>query len=319
MVLNERITFEHILCPIGLIPDSDEGLRYAVALAKAFGAKLTVIHCVQDYQEASLIDRSHIEETLKDSIAKHALARDGRQIDASVVVVDGDPQIAITREAARRRIDLIVMRSRRRPYRAALLGSTAESICRTAPCPVLVTHPSEIEWAGATTNSIGIQRVLVAYDFSIDSELALSYGLSLAQEYEAELHLIHVLPTRVRAEAPEIAYLPFGIEPSFNDAASRLNSAVPREARMWCDIKQAVREGRPYREVLAYAEDQGVDLICMGASGTGFGMRALFGSNADRVLRQALCPILIARPLRPMTASSVAACMLGTSIDGGVK
>jgi nucleotide-binding universal stress UspA family protein len=307
MLLNERISFEHILCPIGLIPDSDEALRYAVALARAFGARLTVVHCVQAYAEASLIDRSHIEESLKDSIAKHMHANASEPIDASIVVVEGDPQIAITREAARRRIDLIVMRSRRRPYRAALLGSTAESICRTAPCPVLVTHPSEVEWAGATTNTIGIERVLVAYDFSIDSELALSYGLSLAQEYEAELHLIHVLPMRVRAEAPEIAYMPFGIEPSFNEAASRLNSAVPREARLWCDIKQAVREGRPYREVLDYAEEQRIDLICLGASGTGFGMRALFGSNADRVLRQALCPVLIARPLRPMIASPVAA------------
>ena len=312
MALNERISFEHILCPIGLMADSDEALRYATALAKAFGAKLTVMHCTGAFAEASLIDRSHIEETLRDSIEKH-LRLDARStLDAKVVVVEGDPQIVISQEAARRRIDLIVMRSRRRPYAAALLGSTAESICRTAPCPVLVTHPSEKEWAGATTtgavtNSIGLKRVLVAYDFSSDSELALSYGLSLAQEYQAGLHLFHVLPLRERAEAPEIAYMPFGFEVSFNEIASRLKSAVPGEARLWCNIKQAVREGHPYREVLAYAEEHNIDLICMGASGTGFGMRALFGSNADRVLRQAPCPVLIARPLRPMIASPVAA------------
>ena len=306
MVLNERISFERILCPIGLMPDSDEALRYAIALTKV-GAKLTVMHCTGGDTETSLIDRSHIEETLGDSIAKHARLNAPATLDAKIVVVEGDPQIAISQEAARRRIDLIVMRSRRRPFAAALLGSTAESICRTAPCPVLVTHPSEMEWAGATTNDIGLKRVLVAYDFSIDSELALSYGLSLAQEYQAELHLIHVLPLRARAEAPEIAYMPFGFEPSFNEVASRLKSAVPGEASLWCAIKQAVREGHPYREVLAYAEEQDIDLICMGASGTGFGMQALFGSNADRVLRQAPCPVLIARPLRPMIASPVAA------------
>jgi nucleotide-binding universal stress UspA family protein len=306
MVLNERISFERILCPIGLMPDSDEALSYAIALAKVFGAKLTVMHCTGAFAETRLIDRSHVEETLRDSIAKHLRLNDGETIDAKIVVVEGDPQVAITREAARRRIDLIVMCSRRRPFAAALLGSTAESICRTAPCPVLVTHPSEMEWAGATTNSIGLQRVRVVCGFASDSELALSYGLSFAQEYQSELHLIHVLPLRVRAEAPEIAYLPFGYEASFNETASRLNSAVPGEARLWCDIKQAVREGHPYREVLAYAEEQDIDLICMGASGTGFGMQALFGSNADRVLRQAQCPVLIARPLRPMIASPVA-------------
>lgn len=307
MVLNGRISFEHILCPIGLMPDSDGALRYAIALTKVFGAKLTVMHCTGSSSETSLIDQSHIEETLRDSIAKHLRLAARSTLDAQIVIVEGDPQLAIPQEAARRRIDLIAMRSRRRPYAAALLGSTAESICRTAPCPVLVTHASEAEWATATTNDISLRRVLIAYDFSSDSELALSYGLSLAQEYQAELHLIHVLPLRVRAEAPEIAYLPFGFEPSFNDTSSRLNSAVPGEARLWCDIKQAVREGHPYREVLAYAEDQDIDLICMGASGTGFGMQALFGSNADRVLRQAPCPVLIARPLRPMIASPVAA------------
>jgi nucleotide-binding universal stress UspA family protein len=303
MVLNERISFERILCPIGLMPDSDEALRYATALAKAFGASLTVMHCA----EAGLTDRGRIEEALGDSLAKH-LRPDARATLASkIVVVEGDPQVAVTREAARLRIDLIVMRSRRRPVRAALLGSTAESICRTAPCPVLVTHSSEAEWAGRTTNNIGFKRVLIAYDFSTDSELALSYGLSLAQEYQAELHIIHVLPSRVRAEAPEIAYMPIGIEASFNEAAGRLNSALPVEPHLWCAIKQAVREGHPYREILAYAEDQEIDLICMGASGTGFGMHALFGSNADRVLRQAPCPILIARPLKPMIALPVAA------------
>jgi nucleotide-binding universal stress UspA family protein len=43
----------------------------------------------------------------------------------------------------------------------------------------------------------------------------------------------------------------------------------------------------------------------MGTHGAGFGMWALFGSNADRVLRQAPCPVLVARPLRPATFALV--------------
>jgi nucleotide-binding universal stress UspA family protein len=164
----------------------------------------------------------------------------------------------------------------------------------------MITHPREQDWVGMTTNDIGLQRVLVAYDFSSDSELALLYGLSLAQEYQADVHLLHVLPARViRAAAPEINYLPPASENGFRDAATRLNFAVPAESRVWCEVRQAVREGPPYREVLSYADEQNIDLICMGASGTGFGMRALFGSNSDRVLRQAPCPILITRPLKP--------------------
>lgn len=305
MIINERKNFKRILCPIGLTPDSDEALRYAIALAKAYRAKLFVLHCVGVYVVGSLTERCHIEESLKDLIAKH-MCLPAAPLETEVVVIEGDPSVVIAREAAELRIDLIVMRSRRRPHAAALLGSTTETVCRTAPCPVLITHADEQEWAGMTTNEVGLRRVLVAHDFSSDSELALSYGLSLAQEYQAELNLLHVLPVRARSEAPEIAKLPASANTAFDEAASRLRRALPEETYMWCEVKQAVREGHPYREVLDYAEEQKVDLICMGASGSGFGLHALFGSNADRVLRQAPCPILIARPLKPMMASAEA-------------
>lgn len=304
MFINQRIKFERILCPIGQTPDSGEGLSYALALAKSYRAKLLVMHCVTA-PAASPADRHNAEASLQNLVAKH-LYLPSDPFDMDVVVVEGDPQIAITREAAERQIDLIVMRSRRRPYAAALLGSTAETLCRTAPCPVLISHPREQEWAGMPINEAALRRVLVAHDFSDDSELALSYGLSLAQEYQAELHLLHVLPLRPRSEAPEIARLPLSAETAFDETVNRLRRAVPDETYRWCKVRHIVREGHPYREVLDYAQEQSIDLICMGASGTGFGMHALFGSNADRVLRQASCPTLIARPLKPMVALSAA-------------
>lgn len=63
-----------------------------------------------------------------------------------------------------------------------------------------------------------------------------------------------------------------------------------------------MRWGKPYQEILSYATEHSIDLICMGVRGAGFGMNALFGSNVDRVLRQAPCPVLVARPLEPVVA-----------------
>lgn len=307
MTVTGRIFFERIMCPVDLTPESEESLRYAIALAKAYGAQLLLINCVDNYAVGGPKERQPIEQHMNTSVRKHLRLPTSFDFRWETIVVDGDPQTAISQEAAKRRVDLIVMRSRRRPFAAALLGSTAESICRTAPCPVLITHQNEHGWAGFTTNEIELRRVLVAYDFSGDSELALSYGMSLAQEYQAQLHVLHVLPAQaVRSVSPELAYASAGAEYSFREAASRLHGSVPPEIRMWCEVKQAVREGQPYREVLSYADELNIDLICMGASGTGFGMRALFGSNADRVLRQAPCPVLIARPLRPAVAAITA-------------
>jgi nucleotide-binding universal stress UspA family protein len=118
----------------------------------------------------------------------------------------------------------------------------------------------------------------------------------LAQEYQAELHLLHVLPV---ALAKVAADLPLGVESDFHHAALALQRSVPDEAYLWCKVVQSVKCGQPYREILSYAEENEIDLICMGVHGAGFAMRALFGSNTDRVLRQAPCPALIARPLKP--------------------
>lgn len=200
-------------------------------------------------------------------------------------------------QAQQRHVDLIVMRSRRRPHRAALLGSTAESVCRSAPCPVMVVHTDERDFV-SDAMSVELKRVLVAYDFSDYSELALKYGLSIAQEHQAELHLLHVLAPRSMNE-PEIAWYPTKGESAYHTAAYRLQKVVPGEVHLWCGVRAVVSEGYPYREILNYAENNEIDLISVGAHGAGFGMRALFGSNVDRVLRQAPCPVLVARPLRP--------------------
>ena len=215
-----------------------------------------------------------------------------------LIVESEDVGETIANTAAERRVDLIVMRSRRRPHRAALLGSTAESVSRTAPCPVLVTHSDEREWVDDSTHKINVKRVLVAYDFSDYAELALNYALSVAQEYQAELHLQHVLPKNSSAE-PEIAWYPMTGDAAYHKAAQRLQKVIPPEAHLWCRVTNVVSEGHPYREVLSYAEKNEIDLISIGAHGAGFGMRALFGSNVDRVLRQAPCPVLVARPLKP--------------------
>lgn len=57
-----------------------------------------------------------------------------------------------------------------------------------------------------------------------------------------------------------------------------------------------MKEEKPYREMLNYAEEQEIELICIGMRGAGFGLRSLSGSNTDRVLCQTHCLVLIERP-----------------------
>ena len=280
------INIKRILCPTDLSPHSGDAVRYALALSRAHEAELILLHCTNDADGEEKLAASVLDQIDPSDTRWHLVVVPTDHIDEGIMA-----------QAQQRHVDLIVMRSRRRPHRAALLGSTAESVCRSAPCPVMVVHTDERDFV-SDAMSVELKRVLVAYDFSDYSELALKYGLSIAQEHQAELHLLHVLAPRSMNE-PEIAWYPTKGESAYHTAAYRLQKVVPGEVHLWCGVRAVVSEGYPYREILNYAENNEIDLISVGAHGAGFGMRALFGSNVDRVLRQAPCPVLVARPLRP--------------------
>ena len=301
------IRLERILCPTDLSEDSERTLRYAVALARASGAKLFVC-----YRTRSAAEQEEAVHTIKTLIATAQSFPTGITNDASTlewesILLDGpDLGTVITREAELKRADLIFMRSRRRPFGAALLGSTAEAVSRLAPCPVLVMHADEREWLDSTTGEISLRRVLIAYDFSAHSQLALQYALTLAQQYQAELHMLHVLPPPI-IDQSEIAWVGQETNTPYHQAARRLQEAVPAEVHLWSNVKHAVQSGQPYEEILAYADENQIDLISMGAHGAGFGVHTLFGSNVDRVLRQARCPVLVAHPLQEAQNKSASA------------
>lgn len=292
--------FKRILCPLDLTTASAEELRYAVSLARTYGARLFLYHQIRQTQlfknpEQEQHARDVINEMLEEALLKPSghdqsskLCRKQIIIKNSSNLVEGILKVAMDCEA-----NLIVMRSRRRPHAAALFGSTAEEICHISSCPVLVTHKDEREFAGRTTSEMDLRRILVAYDFSVKSEIALNYGLSLAQEYQAELHLFHVLPYPSDKE-PEVAWSTGGAKVVYKNTLYLLSQAIPEESLNWCDVKPVVKWGKPCCETLSYAQENEIDLICMGVTSGNFSGWALFGSNVNRVLRKSPCPVLVA-------------------------
>lgn len=290
------MTLEKIFCPTDLHSSHDEALTYALALAKDHEAKLYVCHVAE---ESELPDEAvrDLRAQLAAAVQGHCYHDDAGHTglpDWEPVIACGEATEVIPRTAAALHADLIVMHSRRQSYAATLLGSTAETICRTAPCPVLITHSYEHDWVNTETGEIRLKNILMAYDFSNDAELALGLALFFAEQYQATLHLLQVIPTN---------------SPTRNDAvqssgderellALELQQAIPEEARLWCEVNAVVREGVPYREILAYADEHEIDMICLGVSGAGGALQTFSDSHVEPVLRQASCPVLIARPLK---------------------
>ena len=130
-----RIDFKSILCPTDLSPESDEVLRYAIDLALAYEAKLFICHCVGSAPPADELRLGRIKRLIEETISDYISQVRAPALDWETVVAIGEPADVIAREADEREVDLIVMRTRHRPY-AAPLGSTAETVSRRTLCPV---------------------------------------------------------------------------------------------------------------------------------------------------------------------------------------
>ena len=142
---------------------------------------------------------------------------------------------------------------------------------------------------------IHLKKILVPYDYSSFSEKALQYGLTFAETYEAELHLLHVHADPGLALAdPEMSMVP--VQEMMREerewATKKLEEIPSLEWREKLQVVRVVREGVPYLEIVRYADAEEVDLIILGTHGrTGFS-RLLLGSVAEKVVRQSPCPVL---------------------------
>lgn len=146
---------------------------------------------------------------------------------------------------------------------------------------------------------ITLNRILVPTDFSEYSQNALQYGCALAEKFEAELHLLHVLQDLVAmVPEPGLAFPPPGdyMQELQKSAELALESLPPAEWNYPGAVTRTTRTGPPFVEIIRYARDNDVDLLIMGTHGRGGLAHMLLGSVAEKVVRKSPCPVLTVRP-----------------------
>lgn len=139
----------HILVPMDFSPYAECALEYAIALANALHARVTLLHVISalywamgEIPEALSVTVLEELETVAQQRLEHALQRvRAAGLDGEAIVVHGTPFACIVAAARNHGVDLIVMGSHGRTgLQHVLLGSVAERVVRLAPCPVLVTR-----------------------------------------------------------------------------------------------------------------------------------------------------------------------------------
>jgi nucleotide-binding universal stress UspA family protein len=300
-----KINFNNILCATDLSDLSSIAISSGVALAKAFDAKLFVCHIVDLSTTAAYGDIIFAPLELQNKTIGYTHEQleqimQNQTLNWEPLVTAGHPPDEISKFVAMHQIDLVVSATHGRSgLKRVFLGSVTERLMRVLPCPLLIVRSLEDVSAPVGGPSLRFKKILVGCDFSSFSALAFQYGLSLAQDFEAELHLVHVIERPLYKDILKSGASPgVSSEKKLHDQLSeKLSKMIPKESVAWCRPKTTLLAGRPYEEIIKYALLNSIDLIVLGIRGRNLIEVLLTGSTTDRVSRQGPCPVLSVCPI----------------------
>lgn len=144
---------------------------------------------------------------------------------------------------------------------------------------------------------MNVKKILFPTDFSEGSDNALPYAADMVKHYGAKLYLLHVIQDIAGATASYVPHV--SLDELYRDmeknAAKEIDRYGIEELRGIKDIERIVVKGRPYEEILKFARENKADLIVIGTHGRKGLDRVIFGSTAEKVVRDAPCPVLSVR------------------------
>src|SRR5581483_1763383 len=149
-----------------------------------------------------------------------------------------------------------------------------------------------------------IERILVPLDFSPASLGALDYAVSLAKRFRAAIHLVHVHPPDELSSRPGAAHLFLESAEAIEKLNEQLTGIHRERVEPFCPENCHIRGGRPYQEIIDLAREIVADLLVLSTRGHSGLKHLLLGSTAERVVRGAACPVLVARKRKRRSKAS---------------
>lgn len=146
----------------------------------------------------------------------------------------------------------------------------------------------------AKLSRVAINHILVATDFSPESQSALQCAVSLAMRRNATIFLTHVLSKDVSLAAPEA--WPAVTDAMRHDAEKNMAHLESTKDLQLVPHEVILRSGDTWDAISHLVADKNIDLIVMGTQGLGGVTKLLLGSTAERVIRHATCPVITVGP-----------------------
>jgi len=148
------------------------------------------------------------------------------------------------------------------------------------------------------------KKILFCTDFSSHAQAALPYAIDLAKKYGTTLHVLHVyqeaghiaefeLSSDIKSDYIRVAHL------AGQEMEKRLEGLCEEIVKELGSCEHKMFRGKAHIEIIRYAKETNVDLIVMASHGLSGLEHVLFGSTAERVLRESPCNVFIIR--RPVS------------------
>lgn len=297
----------HLLAATDLSSSSLHAVDRGFELASQIGARYTILHALgldalAQLRELLGGDTSEVSRKIADE-ARDALTRiaddpsRNRGVAAELQLEQGTPASAVPRYAEATHADLILVGAHGRGFlQRSLLGSTASRLLRKSRCPVLVVkEPCRVRY----------RKVLVAVDFSPESEISVRLARELAAG--AQLDLLHVfeVPFEVKLRFAGVSQETidhYRIE-ARDQALQQIHRLAKGAGIPAADYTVQVLQGDATRQIIAHEESADCDLIVMGKHGTNVTEELLLGSVTNHVLAQSRSDVLVVVDARKATGA----------------
>lgn len=304
---NQSIGFKHVLIATDFSDASERALAYALAIARRYGSTVSVVHAIppeprdpipleplprelnRHWLEAEVQMRHCSETASMNDLKHHLLLKQGAVWDVLSSVIQ------------RESVDLMVLGTRGRGgLKKLALGSVAEEVLRLAPCPVLTIGP-HVPPAGSGT--VVFRRILFTTDFGPASAKAFPYALSLAEDYQAKLVLLHMVPPMPVTDPGPASYGPsaYAAEQFItwqrtmrDESVRKLKELVPTNTNLAARPEYVAGTDFLPEGILDTATLHAIELIVMGANRTSSPWVAAHipWALTHEVIYRANCPVL---------------------------
>lgn len=290
-----------ILHPTDFSPSAEAAFTQAVTLARRYGAELHLLHTVASFGPSIVLD---VEDALADSdlyyrqlwtaadhqmqemVTKHDAADiPHRRLHARGLL----PAPVILEHAQDSAVDLIVVGPYGHHYHPHALGSVVAEVLRGAPCPVLITqHPSAFPPAPHP------MQILLPVDISQPTEDMLRITASLAQKFNAEIDMLHVVDPALHVGGLDSDTLRTAEAPLGHQLRTRMNQ-LPEGDDATSRVRFHTLQGLPSQEILKFARTHHSDLIVIASPALSRTKYFPAGSLTEHIASAAPCPVFVIR------------------------